>query len=333
MKGKRRLVVPALLVGILLVGAVGVGLAGGEEPKPRRQILFLDGRAWMGVQIGDVTTETARELKLPGEYGAVIEKVEDDSPAAKAGLQEKDVILVYAGERVRSARQLSRLVRETPPGRTVTLEVSRDGRTRSAEVTLEAGRARFTMPRIDVGRIEVPPIEIPEFSIGVFGRGPQLGISGDELTPQLAEYFGVKQGNGVLVREVLAGSAAAKAGVQAGDVIVGVDEQEVADVNDLRKALRRQREGKKVTLTIVRDRREQAVTVELDEPRRYGYRKIAGGVWVDPESCARYKAVSRKLDTQLGDMERRIRESLESIRAFMESKEFERKIRALGRKI
>lgn len=274
MRGKRTGWLLATLA-ILLVGAA-LAQAKDESPRRDRRVLVFDGGAWLGVQLSDITAEKARELKLPGEYGALIEEVEEDSPAAKAGLQANDVILSFADERVRSVAHLRRLLEETPPGRRVSLQVSRAGQTRPLEVTPEEHRAALALPEIQVGPIEIPQVEVPEFNFRLFTRGPRLGISADELTPQLAEYFGVKQGKGVLIREVMAGSAAAKANLKAGDVIIRVDEEAVGSVSDLRRALDREHPGNEVTLTIVRDRKEQTVKVELDQPEPRAPRRIAG---------------------------------------------------------
>lgn len=303
--GSGWLVAVVLLVG----GAVGLAIAG-EEPSKKDQKLkviagermFLDGRSWLGVHISDVTAEGAKELKLAGEYGVVVEEVEEDSPAAKAGLQAKDVILSFADERVRSTEQLRRLVRETPAGRTVPVQVSRDGQTRSLQVTLAAHQTQVALPGMHVMRpaMPAPPappqppvyVETPDFNIQVFTTGPQLGISGDELTPQLAEYFGVKAGKGVLVREVLTGTAAEKAGLKAGDVIIQVDNEAVATLGELRRALRKKREGKQLSLTIVRNRAEQNVSVELDPPQSRGPQRVTEGQELQfiPEEIARLTA-------------------------------------------
>lgn len=276
----------ALVCGVALVGTAGVVAAHGEKEKEKvkGRVVVFSGHARLGVKISDVTAEQAKQLQLPAEQGAVVEEVEADSPAAKAGLQANDVILSFGGETVRSVAQLRRLVGETPAGRPVSLQVSRAGQTRSVEVTLEERRAHFETPEIRIPPIRVPGVEIPEFDFRIFTRPGRLGISGDELTPQLAEYFGVKQGKGVLVREVLAGSAAAKAGLKAGDVIVRVDEDEIAEVGELRRALARKRESQRITLTIVRDRREQTLAVELEEPKESAPRRTAWS-WVagDPE--------------------------------------------------
>lgn len=294
-----------LVVGVLLLGgAVGLAIAGEEPSKKDQKIkvysgerMMLDGRSWLGVQISDVTAERAKELKLAGEYGVVVEEVVEESPAAKAGIQANDVILSFADERVRSAEQLRRLVRETPADRTVSAQVSRDGQTRTLQVTLEAHEAHMFMPGMRVIRPEMPGhppmppeapeapmsphaiwVETPELDFQLYARGPQLGISGDELTPQLAEYFGVKAGKGVLVREVLTGTAAEKAGLKAGDVIIKVDGDAVSTLGELRRALRKKREGKQVSLTIVRNRAEQTISVELDQPQSRGPQRVTEGV-------------------------------------------------------
>jgi membrane-associated protease RseP (regulator of RpoE activity) len=262
-------------------------------PHPGRQTFLFRARegdgTWLGVRLEEVTAEKAKELKLAGEYGVTVKDVEEGSPAAKAGVAKDDVIVEFAGEKVRSVAQLGRLVRETPPGRTVTLLVSRAGQPRTLSVKLEArAEGTFEMPGMPP-MPRLPNIEIPEFDFVWQARGVRLGISGDELTPQLAEYFGVKQGKGVLVREVVVGSAAAKAGLKAGDVIVAVDGKEVASVGKLRRALAGDTEEKrKVTLTIVRDKREQTLAVELEpaervSPRRVTHTELIG---IDPEEMA-----------------------------------------------
>ena len=312
-----------LAVGVLLLGgAVGLAIAG-EEPSKKDQRIkivsgdraFMDGRSWLGVQISDVTAETARALKLAGEYGVIVEEVEEESPAAKAGLQAKDVILSFADERVRSSEQLRRLVRETPAGRTVPVQISRDGQSRTLQVTPEAHQAHMALPDIQMIRpapmappaphAPAPPgafwVESPDFNFELFTRGPMLGISGDELTPQLAEYFGVKAGKGVLVREVMAATAADKAGLKAGDVIVKVDGEAIASLGELRRALRKKREGKQVSLTIVRNRAEQNVSVELEEPQSRGPQRVTDGMELPfiPEEVERMAAHSAAWSQEL----------------------------------
>ncbi|MBI1940243.1 MAG: PDZ domain-containing protein, partial [Acidobacteria bacterium] len=302
------------------VGLVAAGLLWAQEepedpvwieaaPGPEAKIMnfnfALGGQSRLGLGIADVDAEKAKELKLPGEYGALVKRVEDDSPAAKAGIQKDDVILEFAGERVHSAAQLQRLVRETPAGRNVTLVVSRAGQARTVALKLEKREGHFAFAP---GGIHMaPPIAatpvVPEFEFKLpdhdflwFAGGSRLGISGDELTTQLAEYFGVKQGKGVLVREVVVGSAAEKAGLKAGDVIVRVDDEEVPNVSKLRRALGQRRDEKRTAkLTIVRDRKEQTLTAELEPAKPPSPRHITENiVLADPEEMKAFAEEMRE---------------------------------------
>jgi serine protease Do len=224
--------------------------------------------AWLGVDLTDVTQAKVNELKLPGDYGAIVSKVDPGSPAAQAGLKQNDVILAFGGMQVWSVAQLSQRIRETPPGRTVELTVSRDGRRMHLSVKMAAPKTSVMFPggNFIMPEVRVPPVSIPGryFDFNFFpGTTTRLGIEAQELTPQLAGYFKVKQGKGILVAEVEDGSPAARAGLKAGDCIVKADATEVDSVSSLRRALA-PAAGHEVTLTIVRDGREQSVQVDLE---------------------------------------------------------------------
>jgi serine protease Do len=285
----------AITMGMVIVAAVGATVLLGQKvatpkaalaetpsaDKQRRaaphirahKMMFFGGEegSWLGVSVSDVTSEKAKELKLPGEYGALVEDVREDSPAAKAGVQKGDVILQFAGEKVRSVVELTRLVHETPAGRAVEIEISRNGASRNLSAKIAEAPEPKEFAFMNGPHVEIPDVHVPDFDFNVmFSGGPRLGVSADELTPQLADYFGVKQGKGVLVREVNEGSAAQKAGLKAGDVIVKVGDATIASVGDLRKALRKNpSEKQQLTLTIVRDRKEQTVSVELEPVRQF----------------------------------------------------------------
>ncbi len=241
-----------------------------------RMFIRGEARPWLGIVLTELDAENAKASKLASENGALVKDVREESPAAKAGLMKDDVIVEFAGEKIRSAMQLRRLVRETPPGRSVAIVVSRAGKAQTLTAKLESrhhGPMGMAGVRAMPGEftVPVPPPAAgagPKFDVFI-PRGARLGISGDDLTPQLAEFFGVKQGKGVLVREVIVGSAAEKGGLKAGDVVVAVDGKEVSSVGKLRRALAGEKveaEKRKVTLTIVRDKREQTLSVELDAP-------------------------------------------------------------------
>ena len=261
--------------------------------------VVLSGRnAWLGVHLAEVTKDKMAELKLKEEYGALVTEVEPDSPAAKAGLQKNDVILEYQGERVESAAKLGRLVRETPEGRTVRLVVSRDGRPQTLTATLER---RQILRR----EIRIPEIRIPDIHVEVFGARARLGVSAEELTPQLAEYFGVKQGKGVLVKEVSAGSPAEKAGVKAGDVIVRADGEAIETVSDLRQALRGKKGGEKVTLTLIRQKAETSVQVQLEETQRPP-REFTTDFQLDPDEMNELGEAMREVQREMQEVQRHL---------------------------
>ncbi len=284
-------------------------------PFPHQRIerdrIFIRGDAgpWLGVALSDLNAEKAKELKLAGEDGVWVKEVREDSPAAKAGIQKDDVIIEFAGEKVRSAAQLHRLVRETAPDRSVSLVVSRAGQTKTLTAKIEPRPERaFAFAGVPVPPA-MPHIDMPKFNVFVPHQGARLGISADELTPQLAAFFGVKQGKGVLVREVTVGSAAEKAGLKAGDVIVALDGKEVASVGKLRRALageKEQTEKRKVALTIVRDKREQTLSVELDPAQQTGpHPFMRAELGLDPEEMREMaeeaRAQAQEAQEEMGD--------------------------------
>lgn len=231
------------------------------------QILITDsGSGYLGVQISEVTAEKVKELKLSAERGVLVNLVEADSPAAKAGLKANDVIIEFNGQRVEGTVQFRRMVGETPSGRTVQLTVWREGRTQQISVQLGdrrdqlTGRVSVFGPRDFDLRMTLPRIA------AVIGT-PRLGISGEDLSGQLGNYFGVPEGKGVLVREVTSGSPAEKAGIKAGDVITKIDGERVTSLNEMRDKLRDKREKKTVGVTVIRKGTETSLNVELEQPK------------------------------------------------------------------
>jgi len=250
-----------LAAGVVIAAGALLGstaLRAQKAPEPggheMRSLMIHDSSpTWLGVELNDVTSDQVRDLKLGGEYGAYVKEVEKDSPAAKAGLQAGDVILQFGGDKVRSVAELRRLVSETPAGRNIEIQVRRNGEDKTLNATVEA-RNEGAEPLLGKLRDEVwPRINVPVYDFSFDFGGPRLGVAVDPLTEQLGEYFGVKDGKGVLVREVNSGSAAAKAGLKAGDCITKIDSAPVESANELHRALLRKqgesREGRDVTLT------------------------------------------------------------------------------------
>ena len=238
-----------------------------QESRGRDQIVIGGRGTRIGAAIDDLATAEADRLKLSG--GAMVRDVTPDGPAAKAGLRPGDVIVELDAERVRSARQLSRLVQESTIGRTLSMKIVRDGRQMNLTITpVEAERSAMPFgDRLGPAFDNLPQVRIPNFSLDDFANlsvGPRLGVSVHELTPQLLQYFGAK--GGVLVASVEENSAAAGAGLKAGDVLTSVDGSAVGSQSELVAALRRAA-GRAVTLGIVRDRKETTVTAQIEERR------------------------------------------------------------------
>src|ERR1700745_2442285 len=241
------------------------GLAGDEEGTG----------AYMGVDISDITPERVAALKLKDERGVEVTIVDQDAPAGKAGVKEHDVILTMNGTAVESGAQLRRMIRETPAGRVVSLGISRDGQPLTIKVQLaDRHKSNSWMSRGKDFKFEMPPMpSLPDFdlpvSVVVVHSSMRSGLMVENITPQLGEFFGVKNGKGVLVRSVEKGSRAERSGFRAGDVIVRVNDQTVHDTSDFTHALRSTSKGT-VNVGIIREKKEQNLTLSLPERRDSG---------------------------------------------------------------
>jgi S1-C subfamily serine protease len=238
--------------------------------------------SYLGVDIDEVTSDRVSALKLKEERGVEITEVDQDAPAGKAGLKEHDVIVEFNGQRVEGREQFTRFIRETPSGRTITLGILRDGQPMQVKATLAdrkdawAKNNKFTYKYNDRVRVmpalpPMPPmpdvdVEIPQFEITTVVAS-STGVSVEPLTSQLAQFFGVRSGSGILVKSVEKGSAAEKAGIKAGDVIVKVDNESIERSSDYRQAIRHRRTDT-VKVTVVRNKTEQTFNMTLPTSRR-----------------------------------------------------------------
>ena len=232
--------------------------------------------SYLGVDISDVTTERLSALKLKEEKGVEVTMVDQDAPAGKAGIKEHDVILTMNGTAIESGAQLRRMIHEMPPGRIVTFGLSRDGQPMSVKVQLADKGKEFALAghnmdnfHVHVPEIHIPDIDIPSINMVMVTSSARSGLMVENITPQLGEFFGVKNGNGVLVRSVEKGSRAEKAGFHAGDVIVKVDDQPVHDTSDFMHAVK-SRNGAAVSVGVVRDKKEQNLNLTLPERKESG---------------------------------------------------------------
>ena len=278
----------------------GSGSGYGSGEAVAGTVWVESGGSYLGVDTQDVTKERMTALKLKEESGVEVLMVDRDAPAGKAGLKEHDVILEFNGTRLESVEQLRRLIRETPAGRSVALGISREGQPLTLTATLAERKKHynfsFAVPRTPKApKPPKPPKmpEMPKFSFVLAGSS-RSGLLVENLTPQLGEFFGVKDGAGVLVRSVEKGSPAEAAGFKAGDIIIRVEQDKVADRGDWRSTMRTHRTGK-VSIGIIRDKREQTLSLALPEV------KEQSSVWrmFDPEEMD----FDMDMDLDLEDME------------------------------
>jgi serine protease Do len=271
------------------------------EPQVRDfNVMFgEEGGSWLGVETREVTSDNAKELKLPGERGVVLGRIAPDSPASKSGLRENDVVTEINGQQVEGATQFRRMIREIPAGRNVQLTVWRDGHTQKINVTLgKSEELRRNMTRVAPGMAGAFAFHVPDFpdlpevaeipqmpsmegdGLMLYAGHPRLGIDAEDLAGQLGSFFGAPDGEGILVRSVNSGSPAEKAGVKAGDVITSLNGERIRSVGDLRQKLAAQHgekdkdaeskdskdKSRTVKLGVLRNKSEISLNVELPAP-------------------------------------------------------------------
>ena len=253
-----------------------------DEPSDRSFSIFMGGDGFLGIYAENISRENMGRYHVNQVRGVGVTQVIKDSPAEKAGLRKDDVILRIDNENVSSVRKLNRLVSELAPDQSVRLSFSRGGS--EQEVTATIGKRsnqsfasgdffpegmklwkwegtdpktfKWEGPLINRGDL----FENNGDLSFAFGNGRRIGVSTMQLTKQLADYFGINGGKGVLVTSVNDDGPAAKSGVRAGDVITAVDGEAVDSPGDISRVINSKKEGD-VTLTIIRNKSQQTIRV------------------------------------------------------------------------
>ncbi len=258
--------------------------------------MHCGGGSYLGVMLEEVPNGKASELGLKSESGAVVQKVLEESPALAAGIKDNDVIVGWNGTKVESVRQLIRLVQETPAGRKISLDIVRAGQPMKIDATIGTRKNTFEnfLPQgfdstfhfkmdelgarmeklgegwdtlFKEGNIDVdvqgfmPHGDMKGFMFMGQRRG-RLGVEMQDLSPQLAAYFGTTEKSGALISSVVDSTPAFSAGLQAGDVIVSIEGEKVTGPGDVAKIIGAREEGP-VRITVLRDKREQTITATL----------------------------------------------------------------------
>ncbi len=274
-------------LGIALVPATARAQTGNLQSLMAQQNLLLHSAApgYLGVLVGDVDQDTATRLKLKDAKGAIVTLIDHDAPAAKAGIRVDDVLLQLNGQAVENAEEFGRILRELPAGRSVSIELSRDGniQTLAVELVDRKKMEHEVWKRLDAGGDEFTPVPAMSmlsgggsggdvgssggFHLPWFGSSLNVGALVEPLTSQMAEYLGVA--NGLMVKQVARRSEAAVAGMKAFDVILKVGPETIATMADWDRALRSNK-GKTVQVTILRNRKQQTLTLQVDSKHKKG---------------------------------------------------------------
>jgi membrane-associated protease RseP (regulator of RpoE activity) len=238
---------------------------------------------YLGVDVADVDADKAQALKLKEARGALITLIDHDAPAGQVGLKVNDVVLALNGQNVEGAEQLRRMLREIPPGRQISLEISRDGNIQTLAVQLADRKVmeHDVWDKIGIDASSISPVPpLPAMGIMAGGDAPvppgglhmsiftgslNVGALVEPLTSQMAEYMGVP--GGLMVKQVARRSEAAAAGLKAFDVILKVGSDSIMTSADWDRALR-SNVGKPVQVTILRDKKQQNLTLQVDSKHR-----------------------------------------------------------------
>jgi hypothetical protein len=250
------------------------------EPNPLA--VHSGSQGYLGVLVTDVDNDSAAKLKLKDVRGALITLIDHDAPGAQAGLRVNDVVLEMNGQTVEGAEQFGRMMHEVPAGRKISIVISRDGATQTISVQL-ADRKKMEndvwhkLGSESGGSSETPGNAILPGNGGgsdlPASRGIPMPFSGtlnvgaivEPLSSQFAAYSGVS--SGVMVSKVARKGEAAAAGLKPFDVILKVGTESISTISDWDRALR-SNQGKPVQVTIVRDKKQQVLTLQVDSKHK-----------------------------------------------------------------
>jgi len=222
--------------------------------------------SYLGIQMTEITKDNYSKYGLNSVQGVAVEKVVENSPAAQAGLKPGDVIIKFNNEEVTSVRKLKRLISEVAPDHQVRIKILRNGKEQELIATM--GKRSLTsfqgiklqIPDVEELRKRLPKSEDDTWFDYLLNNKRYIGVNVMSLNDQLANYFGVSDGKGVLVTYVAPNSPAARAGLQAGDVIMEIDGKEITSIFDLSKAINSNKEAN-IRITIMRNKSKQTLVV------------------------------------------------------------------------
>ena len=261
---------------------------------PAAFTFVFESGGFLGIHTEDINRENMSRYGLQREpRGVGVSKVLANSPAERAGLREGDVILKFDGEPVASVRKLNRLISEVAPEHSVRLTISRSGDER--ELTATLGKRSEFAPAVsgfrlgDLDKLKDFKLNNKDFKFNdkdnftfVLGNNRRIGITTTQLTRQLADFFGIAGGKGLLVTSVRENSPADKAGLRAGDCITQADGEAIENVGDLMRVISRKEEGE-LSLTVTRDKSQRSIRV-VPERGNKDSNLLTPGVYYAPQA-------------------------------------------------
>jgi len=246
----------AIVLAALLVAALSNGVTAGSKDTQK---------GYLGVYMQELDKEVREGLDLDVSSGVLISGVEDDGPAALAGMEDGDVIVEFDGKKVGDPNDLRELAQNTEPGDKVKVVVIRDGEKKTLELTVGEWPDEITW--MNYGDLHIDRDSFKDLGsvFQAFSPRPRLGVEVTELSEDLAPYFKTKAGAGVLVLKVREESVAEEAGIRAGDVITKVGDEDVSTVGQLQESLEDFEEGDEVPILMVRKGKKKTVTATMDD--------------------------------------------------------------------
>ena len=281
----------ALEFGLVLLTLAAVGrpaMASSPSDAVGEAQFFLGNSAtrqgYLGVDVRDVAPDQVSVLKLRDARGAEIIMIDHDAPAGKCGLREHDVILQMNGTAIEGRDQVRKMLHDMTPGKALQLVISRDGQQMTINTQMSSQEAvereawQQHLAPADTQTAGDPPdvaqaAPLPRTSSsksfigGMLTAPAYTGAMLEKMTAQLANYFGVPTGAGLLVRSVEPNSPAALAGMHAGDVVVRAASHTVSTLGDWARALKSGKD-KPLPVVVLRDKKEQTLMMTLDTKKR-----------------------------------------------------------------
>ncbi|NIQ02993.1 MAG: PDZ domain-containing protein, partial [Nitrospinaceae bacterium] len=199
-------------------------------------------RGWLGVMIQKITPELAESFKLKHTEGALVGQVIPNSPAEKAGVQRGDVIIEFDGHHVQTMEALPKIVANTPPGKTVPVEVIRDGKRKTLKVHIAV--------------LKDEPMEVAKLD--------PLGIQVQDITPEIAQSLKLEEEEGVLVSDVTQGEPGGEAGLRRGDIITEIGKKKIVNTQEYQKAVSKLKRGSTALMLVKRGGTTIYIAIKLN---------------------------------------------------------------------